>query len=239
MNTIKIDKLNTLLVAHRGVSGLEKENTIPAFIAAGNRSYYGVECDVYVTKDREVIILHDRDTLRVSGVSVNAKESTYEELKKVRFYDVDGVETKDYYYVPKLSEYLEICRRYEKRAYIEIKDHLEQEDIDTILDVVEKSGYLDNVVFISFYPWNLFKIRDKYPNQDVQFLTNVIDERLKGLCYERNFNLDIRHDLVTKELIDEFHAHGLKVNTFTVDKKDEAEKFASWGIDQITTNILE
>ena len=43
MDTIKIEKKNTLMVAHRGVSGLEKENTLAAFIAAGNRSYYGVE----------------------------------------------------------------------------------------------------------------------------------------------------------------------------------------------------
>ena len=49
MDTIKIEKKNTLMVAHRGVSGLEKENTLAAFIAAGNRSYYGVETDVHRT----------------------------------------------------------------------------------------------------------------------------------------------------------------------------------------------
>ena len=42
MNTKKFDNRNTLVVAHRGVSGLERENTASAFVAAGNRSYFGV-----------------------------------------------------------------------------------------------------------------------------------------------------------------------------------------------------
>ncbi len=54
MDTIKIEKKNTLMVAHRGVSGLEKENTLAAFVAADNRSYYGVETDVHRTRGRQV-----------------------------------------------------------------------------------------------------------------------------------------------------------------------------------------
>ena len=51
MDTIKINRRNAEMIAHRGLSGLETENSIPAFIAAANRSYYGVETDVHVTKD--------------------------------------------------------------------------------------------------------------------------------------------------------------------------------------------
>ena len=51
MDTIKINKKNVLMIAHRGVSGLETENTKEAFIIAGNKSYYGIETDVHVTLD--------------------------------------------------------------------------------------------------------------------------------------------------------------------------------------------
>lgn len=54
MDTIKIDKNNVKLIAHRGVSGIERENTAAAFVAAGNRSYYGIETDVHVTKDGKI-----------------------------------------------------------------------------------------------------------------------------------------------------------------------------------------
>jgi hypothetical protein len=43
MNTTKIDSRKTKMIAHRGVSGIECENTAAAFVAAGNRSYYGIE----------------------------------------------------------------------------------------------------------------------------------------------------------------------------------------------------
>ena len=59
MNTIAFNKGNTLMVAHRGVSGLEMENSIAAFVAAGNRSYYGIETDVHVTKDEQIVVFHD------------------------------------------------------------------------------------------------------------------------------------------------------------------------------------
>ena len=67
MNTIRIQKKQTQLIAHRGLSGLEAENTLCAFVAAGNRSYFGIETDVHRTSDGQFIIVHDNDTARVAG----------------------------------------------------------------------------------------------------------------------------------------------------------------------------
>ena len=71
MDTKKInDRKNTLIVAHRGVSGIEPENTISAFIAAANRSYFGIETDVHKTADGKFILTHDDNAKRVSGEDV-------------------------------------------------------------------------------------------------------------------------------------------------------------------------
>ena len=56
------------MIAHRGLSGLERENTCAAFIAAGNRSYYGIETDIHITRDGRFIVYHDDNTLRLTGV---------------------------------------------------------------------------------------------------------------------------------------------------------------------------
>ena len=70
MHTIPIaDKGQTKLIAHRGVSGLECENTAAAFVAAGNRSYFGIETDIWRTADGQFLCNHDdrphlRDGLR-------------------------------------------------------------------------------------------------------------------------------------------------------------------------------
>ncbi|MBO5973139.1 MAG: hypothetical protein J6Q16_00400, partial [Clostridia bacterium] len=69
MDTIRmVNKGNTKMVAHRGVSKLERENTMPAFVAAGNRSYYGIETDIHITRDGRFIVYHDDNTLRLTGV---------------------------------------------------------------------------------------------------------------------------------------------------------------------------
>lgn len=54
MNTIKVNSKNTLMIAHRGMSGIELENTNAAFIAAGNRSHFGIETDVHKTADGNI-----------------------------------------------------------------------------------------------------------------------------------------------------------------------------------------
>ena len=75
-NTIKLEsKGRTQMIAHRGVCGLEPENTHAAFVAAGNRSFYGFEADVDKTADGKFIIMHDGNTLRMSGDDIEICES--------------------------------------------------------------------------------------------------------------------------------------------------------------------
>lgn len=120
MNTEKIKKLNVKMVAHRGVSGLERENTAAAFVAAGNRSYYGIETDVHVTADKKYIIIHDDDTERVAGIKLNVEESRYKELRKIKLKDLDGSDRADLCF-PSFDEYLDICKKYEKVCVLELK----------------------------------------------------------------------------------------------------------------------
>ena len=81
METLKLEKRNTLMIAHRGLSGFERENTLAAFVAAGNHSYLGCECDIHPTIDKKYVVIHDSNTERVSGVTKIVEESTYEEIK--------------------------------------------------------------------------------------------------------------------------------------------------------------
>ena len=71
MNTKKFNKKSTKVIAHRGLSGIEVENTASAFVAAGNRSYYGIETDVHRTADGKFVIGHDNDLKRIAGVDIS------------------------------------------------------------------------------------------------------------------------------------------------------------------------
>ena len=83
MNTVKITKGKALVIAHRGLSGIEPENSIPAFVAAGNRSYFGIETDIHVTKDGKFIVIHDDNTARVAEADVNVEQCSYHFLRKL------------------------------------------------------------------------------------------------------------------------------------------------------------
>ena len=110
MDTIKFEKGNVQIVAHRGLSGLEKENTNAAFIAAGNRSYFGIETDVHHTADGQFVIIHDENTGRVSDVNVNVETSTMDALREVRLNHPHTNTPRDDLRLPTMEDYIGICK---------------------------------------------------------------------------------------------------------------------------------
>ena len=98
MNTIKINSNRARIIAHRGLSGIERENTCPAFVAAGNRSYFGIETDVHVSKDGKFVIIHDETTERVSlgEYNINVEENDYSAFQEIVLPDLNNTtERKD------------------------------------------------------------------------------------------------------------------------------------------------
>lgn len=239
MNTVKVNSGNTKMVAHRGVSGIEKENTNAAFIAAGNRSYFGIETDVHRTLDGKFICFHDDTTGRVAIDNMVVEETTFDTLRRILLTDRDGKKGREDLKMPTLKEYISTCKRYEKTAVLELKNEFEKDDIKKICDEIIECDYLENVIFISFAFNNLVKLREIHPNQKVQFLVDKYSDDLPELLKNHNFDLDIFYKELNKERIETLHKNGTEVNCWTCDNKDEAEELVSFGIDYITSNILE
>ena len=239
MNTIKIDKKQVKMVAHRGVSGLEMENTNAAFVAAGNRTYFGIETDVHVTADKKIVVIHDDHLRRVAGVDMVVEESTLEQIQAVPLYDKrEGVYRTDLH-TPVLADYIRICKKYGKTAVLELKNRMASEDIAQIIEQIKELDYLDGVVFISFAWDNLIDLRKILPCQKAQFLIERNTEDLVDRLAEHRLDLDIYYKVLTKELVDALHARGLEVNCWTVDDPEAAKILVDWGVDYITSNILE
>lgn len=227
------------MIAHRGVSGLEMENSLAAFVAAGNRSYFGIETDVHVTKDQQIIVIHDDSTLRVTGIDKVVEECTLKELQDMPLYDMaEGVFRTDLH-MPLLNEYIRVCKKYEKKAVLELKNTMTVPDIQQIIDIIKAEDYLTEVIFISFSWDNCVNLRQLLPEQRVQFLTKECSHELIEKLAANKLELDIDYKALTKEWIDTLHANSIIVNCWTVNDPEAGEKLASWGIDFITTNILE
>ena len=240
MDTIKINKGNTKMVAHRGVSGLELENTCAAFVAAGNRSYFGIETDVHKTADGKHIIIHDDNTGRVGVEELPVEESSYEQLRALQLKQKDGTIRVDLH-LPALSEYLSICKHYEKVAVLELKNPMEADLVKDIVEQCEALYGIAGVIFISFDYQNLLYVKAVAPNANTQFLLGregLTQELIEKMVADK-IDFDVHHSVLTKELIDELHAKGIVINCWTVDDPQRAEELAAWGVDYITSNILE
>ncbi len=239
MNTVKIDKKNVKMVAHRGCSGLELENTNAAFVAAGNRSYYGIETDIHKTLDGHYIIIHDDNTARVAIDRLEVESSTFDTLRSLLLADKDGTKGRTDLRLPTLEEYIGINKKYEKIAVLELKNAFTEAEVLEICANIEAMGYLDKTVFISFCYDNLVYVRRKYPDAACQFLTSKYEDSLIGRLKEWNLDLDIKENALTADIVAELHANGITVNCWTVDNPERAEELVEYGVDMITTNILE
>ena len=233
-------KLNTgvKMIAHRGVSALERENSNAAFVAAGNRSHYGIETDVHVTKDGKFIVIHDDFTQRVTGVEGVVEELTFDQLRALRLLDMDGNPRSDLT-LPSLEEYIRICKKYEKQSVLELKNHMEPEHIAGIVEVIRAEGWLERTTFISFDLPNMLCLRSLLPEQSLQYLVNDITDELLDILVQNRLDLDIRFPNLTREFLDTCHAHNILVNVWTVDTVDNALRLADWGVDFMTSNGLE
>ena len=120
MNTIKFEKKNTKIIAHRGLSGIEVENTNSAFVAAGNRSYYGIETDIYKTADGFFVIGHDDNYTRLCGEEIYLEKEALEKLESLVFFDKDGTKLRVDLRPSRLENYLSIVKKYEKHAVLEL-----------------------------------------------------------------------------------------------------------------------
>ncbi|MGM9637062.1 MAG: glycerophosphodiester phosphodiesterase family protein [Eubacteriales bacterium] len=239
MEPVRIEKKNTRIIAHRGLSGIERENTVAAFVAAGNRSYYGIETDVHRTADGGYILIHDGRTGRVADRDIEVENATLAELRSLHLTDKAGRARGDLI-LPLPQEYFSVCKCYDKVSVLELKGSFNAKDLSEIIEQAQSLDQLEHTVFISFSFENLVELRKLLPNHPVQFLTDrPVDSEWIGQLAAEGFDLDIREDRLTPESVAALKAAGIKINCWTVDRPERAAELVEMGVDYLTTNILE
>lgn len=241
MDTQKIDHGKIRMIAHRGLSGLERENTNAAFVAAGNRSYFGIETDVHKTADGRFVIIHDESTRRVTDgkTDIDVEYSTIGEIRKLVLPDRDGKLREDLR-IPMLEEYARICKKYEKVSVLELKNKFEEDDIRKIIQIMQEVGQLQQTIFISFVLENCICLRKLLPEQPVQWLLSApIDEQIMETLCAHRLGLDSDHKYLTAPIVGKLHERGITVNCWTCNDPHRGQELVEMGVDQITTNILE
>lgn len=241
MDTIKItDKKQCRIIAHRGLSYIECENTMPSFVAAANRSYYGIETDVHVTSDGKYVVIHDNSTGRVAaGNDISVEENTFDTLRNVLLADKNGLIGRTDLRIPSLSEYVTVCKRYGKIGVLELKNRMSADHIYEIVQMISNMDYLENMIFISFHLDNMIDLRRLLPNQKLQWLTGDYNPEIHNQLKKYKLDFDVYYKVLNREVVELLHRDGIEINCWTCDNREEAEHLIQIGVDYITTNMIE
>ena len=156
----------TKVWAHRGASGYAPENTLDAFRKAVEMGADGIELDVQMTKDGELVVIHDETIDRVSNGKGWVKDYTYEELKKFNFNKTHLEYTKEE--IPTLEQVYLLIKPTNLTINVEIKTGIVFYPgiEERVLELTERLGMKERVIYSSFNHYTIRKIKELDPPKD-------------------------------------------------------------------------
>ncbi len=238
-----------LIIAHRGESFDAPENTLAAINLAWERDAEAVEIDVQLSKDNELVVIHDTDTKRLTGIDKKIKDQTLEELKKLdvgSWKDITFVDEK----IPTIDEVLATVPK-GKRLIVEIKSGAETVPIlKTAID--QYTLPKEQIEIIGFDLETMIQARNEFPENKVLWLLDLDynwHSRIfkpsitKGIDEAKKYKFDGLNvwagKMLNKNRIDQIHDAGLLAYCWTVNDINKAHELSEWGIDAITTDGAE
>ena len=231
----------TKVWAHRGASGCDvqyaPENTMEAFQKAVEMGADGVELDVQLTRDGEIVICHDERIDRTSDGTGWLKDFSLRELREYTFSKThpEYGDTK----IPTLKEFLEFLQPTDLEINIELKTGVIYYDAieEKTAGIVRTMGMQERVLYSSFNHYSLRKLKAAVPEARIALLMgqNFVD--VPG--YTNLLQAEAVHppfQVVDKDYLVKCHSQGVKVNTWTVDIKTEMKRLCEIGADAIITD---
>ncbi|MFC6463613.1 glycerophosphodiester phosphodiesterase [Marinilactibacillus sp. GCM10026970] len=218
--------MSSLNFAHRGFSGQFPENTMLAFEKAVEAGADGIELDVQLTSDGEVVIFHDDTLERLTNGKGTLTEFTLSELQKLSVHSQKNAEIQDQN-IPTLREYLSWVSNTGIVTNIELKTAsgdptgLEQK----VLELLEQFDIKEKIIISSFYVENM--IRVKQLESDVQTGLLTIDCSEKTIQKAVDIGMDYFHPVASQlneTVIEQIHQFGLKINMWTINEESDLEK---------------
>jgi len=226
--------------AHRGSLTEAPENTLPAIKKALAHGIRGIELDVQLTKDNQLVAVHDQHLSRFNKAADGyVKDYTLKEIKQM---DIGSSFSEAFQGVPlaTLDEILEIVPD-DVLLNVEIKNiPVMYKGIEQILvDCLKNHGFEDKVIISSFDHAALRKFQDLMPDVPIGLLFYY--RILKPWEYAKNCGLDIysihpMQNWTDRELIEACQLLGYKVFPYTVNSKKRYEELLDFGVDGVFSN---
>ena len=222
--------------AHRGVSALMPENTLPAFAAAAALGADEIEFDVRLTKDGRMIVSHDNTLERISDGYGKLKDFTLEELCRLNIGGKQG-------WTVSFCTPEEVFALLANRVVFNI--HLKEHGEDGILirrlvELVEKYDAHENVYFAaspSELEW-MQRLAPEIPRTAIQLPRDqmgILEMAGRYGCTRVQFWLG----MFDGELISTLHERGIRCNLYYADTAEDYQRYFDMGIDTLLTNRMD
>ncbi|MFC7217654.1 glycerophosphodiester phosphodiesterase [Streptomyces polyrhachis] len=218
--------MSILSIGHRGLMGIEPENTLRSFIRADREPMDAIELDLHLSKDGHLVVMHDAAVDRTTDGSGLVSDLTLAELRQL---DAGGGE--------RVPVFEEVVAAVGAPLQAEIKDAAAAR---VLAAVIAERGLLDRVEVISFHDEALAEIRRLLPTARTALVAefyglDVVERAHAVGAYL--LSLDIRR--LTLEVVAKAHASGLKVIAWTVNTPEELKIAQGLALDGIVTDLPE
>lgn len=211
-----------LVLSHRGNISYP-ENTIKAIINAIELGVDGVEIDIQKTLDQVLVLSHDENLKRVSGIDFNIRENRYEDLKKIKIQNEK---------IPRLDEVIELIKSKGKILDIEVKN---RDDFKEVYDLVKKFNF-NNFIISSFWHENLINLKKYDTKIKIALLFMHEPSREELIFYKKSSDFLKPNYLYISEIFKECN---YILIPWTVNDLNLAEKFKEIGVFAIISDYPE
>lgn len=230
---------NVIVEGHRGFCAKYPENTMISFTAAIEMGVDAIEFDVWLTKDKIPVLMHDGNALRTCGVNKHLRDMTLDEAKQLdagyaeKFGDLytgKGVT------VPTLEELLIYCKENcpRLRLGVEIKEYTE-ENVDLTVALLKKYGFFDDCYFYAFNARIIKYLKTKYDGRTMGYPDFYMEEfEENSYSYYKEIGLSMR--ILKSEVAPIFISKGLPMHMYCADTREDVELCINKGAELITAN---
>lgn len=234
-NIIKNSK--SKLIGHRGLGHIYPENTAFAVEKAFEIGMFGVEVDIYQTRDGEFVIIHDDTLDRTTNGTGSVENLNYDYISSLK---IDGGNGNPSYYtdlkIPKIEDLLKILQRYNKYLFLELKGTIY--NYDKLFAIMDKYKVRDKVVFLSFNYTLLSEIRNKDKNIMLGYNANISNSNIDNCIVLGNSFISTPTSYVTEDLIKYAHNNNVAIISYSATSIMQFRDQMDLGVDLMTTDFL-
>lgn len=225
---------NITVTAHRGASGYAPENTIASVREAIKMNADFTEIDVQETNDGAIILLHDKNLKRTTGLDKNIWECSYKEINNLDagkwFHPQFAGEI-----IPLLSDVIDFSKG-KIKMNIELKSNGHEKMLaDRVVKIVQEKNFVGECFYTSFDYSLIKRVKEINPTLKVGLIFKKMPETLDVFNTDMEL-LSVHYSLVDESFVLRAKSAGKEVHVWTVNEEDEMRRLINLGVTSIITN---